>query len=69
MSNDGCKLLSSNVNAKNALPDTIAAALFRRPISCVYFVYLVAAFDVVIIFATACGVGSIVVVPGIANSA
>ena len=67
MLRDGYKLLSGNVNTKIASSDTITAALSRKPVSYVYFVYFVIVLDIITMFATVCGVGSIVVMPG--NSA
>ena len=64
MSKDGYKLLSGNLNTKIALSDTITATLFRTPVSYAYFVHLVVALDIIIIFATICGIGSMVALSG-----
>jgi len=64
MLKDGYNLLPDNVSTKIALPNTIIASLFRTPVYCAYFVYLVIACDIIAILATACGIGSTAAIDG-----
>ncbi len=64
MLKDGYRLLPGNLNPKIALSDTIIATLFRAPVSSIYFVYLVFAFDVIVVLATVWGIAASVAIDG-----